>query len=302
MPRLRVLAGSSTSPEALSDISHLVNTCTPYHVDSEVFAGAVVVRVKGFVGPGGGRGDQEADDEYFCSPERKGVTWSIQVRGRFLKPICADDVMFGNTFDRPLRLPWGSGAALAFMNLVDPNLEHALDSVTPWALSPLICTMPYFAHQRRQDGSEGGDDSWHIEPLQDSVSDLRSDTIDIPRFSTRKQRRTFFSGADKRKAVTFGPGDELTTDFCYGFLTFPKLTLSLPGGISFDLTKYWDGQPVRFVCCERSADGRGKLNGPGRTFWCVILEVVDDAEGEPIGTWSSRGGHNTPATNESGVD
>jgi len=36
-------------------------------------------------------------------------------RGRFLKPVCADDVMFGNTFDRPLKLPWGSGAALKFM-------------------------------------------------------------------------------------------------------------------------------------------------------------------------------------------
>ena len=88
--------------------------------------------------------------------------------------MCADDVMFGNTFDRPLKLPWGSGAALKFMkcvfeispsmgrsglisdpssslcSFVDPTLEHALDSATPWALcvirvsllgrwSPLTC-------------------------------------------------------------------------------------------------------------------------------------------------------------------
>ena len=33
---------------------------------------------------------------------------------------------------------------------------------------------------------------------------------------------------------------ELTTDFCYGFVTFPKMTLSLPGGIKVDLMKYWD--------------------------------------------------------------
>ena len=26
--------------------------------------------------------------------------------------------MFGNTFDRPLKLPWGSGAALKFMKWV----------------------------------------------------------------------------------------------------------------------------------------------------------------------------------------
>jgi Protein of unknown function (DUF1769) len=99
----------------------------------------------------------------------------------------------------------------------------------------------------------------------------------------------------------FSQQDELTTDFCYGFLTFPKITLSLPGGINFDLMKYWDGQPVRFVCCERNADAGGKLAGPGRTFWCVVFEVVDDGEGEPIGTRSTKGGHNTPRASESEV-
>ena len=39
----------------------------------------------------------------------------IAIAGRFLRPISADDVLFGNTFDRPLKLPWGSGAALKFM-------------------------------------------------------------------------------------------------------------------------------------------------------------------------------------------
>ena len=165
MPRLRVLTGPSTSPDALEDISHLVNTAAPHRIQSDTFDGEVVVHIKNFVGPrGGGSGSGsgggeregrrglERGDEYFCWSERKGVTWSIQVRcvygpvaffesggyrsagrltllfflffffsfpgsgrGRFLKPVCADDVMFGNTFDRPLKLPWGSGAALKFM-------------------------------------------------------------------------------------------------------------------------------------------------------------------------------------------
>jgi hypothetical protein len=37
------------------------------------------------------------------------------VIGRFLKPYSADDILFGNTFDKPLKLPWGSSAALKFM-------------------------------------------------------------------------------------------------------------------------------------------------------------------------------------------
>jgi Protein of unknown function (DUF1769) len=72
-----------------------------------------------------------------------------------------------------------------------------------------------------------------------------------------------------------GAQDVITTDFCYGFLQFsPKLSLQIPGGFSFDLDKYWDGQPVRFVCCERR-----KANSPepwGKLFWCVSIEMVDD--------------------------
>ena len=98
MPRLRVLTGpSTTSIEDLEDISHLVNTSTPHRIQSDVFDGEVVVHILDFVGPcaggsssassassndyghggGGGRG---RGDAYFCSTERKGVTWSIQVR------------------------------------------------------------------------------------------------------------------------------------------------------------------------------------------------------------------------------
>ena len=67
--------------------------------------------------------------------------------------------------------------------------------------------MPYFAHHRKLDGSDGADsgDDWLIKPLQDEVSSLQSATIDIPPFKGPKQRRNFFSGPEKRKGVTFGP-------------------------------------------------------------------------------------------------
>ena len=90
MPRLRVLTGPSTSRDALEDISHLVNTSIPYHIHSDAFDGAVVVHIADFVGPftsggrggsgGDGGGDGGGGDAYFSSTERKGVTWSIQVR------------------------------------------------------------------------------------------------------------------------------------------------------------------------------------------------------------------------------
>jgi len=365
MPRLRVLAGPT--PNSLVPISYIVNTDKPHTISSDYFEGQIVVNVKGFTDPHG----RVLDSEYFHRPDRKDITWSIQVQGRFLQPHSADDILFGNTFERPLKLPWGSGTALKFMSYVDPTLEHDLGSQTkPWALSPLISTMPHFSHTRLHDSrsssrssshsrgssSESGhweqpsrhhhyrnhlpipgpnrpqfppfpprrsveDDLSHIhlvhlrDPYNDSSpgseygsssassssSSLGDGVRSIAQARMRKQaklgtagphslnlhtaheRQAYFHKAKHRREVSFGPHDVLTMDFCYGFLEFnPSLALRLPGGVSFDLMKYWDGQPVRFACCERKknpdngAYGWGRDSGDpwGRTFWCVQIELA----------------------------
>jgi hypothetical protein len=354
MPQLRVLAGPD--PNHLVPITHLVNTNQPCRVSSELFEGQIVANIKGFTGNG--------DSEYFDRDDRKGLTWSIQVQGRFLQPHSADDILFGNTFDKPLHLPWGSGAALKFMSYLDPTLTHDLSSKTkPWALSPLVSTMPHFAHSHNSQppkfpSSHSLTDNNSQLPLvfnddddieNDSSSSASSSTSSLSSASvsssvssvhsthsshskksnvsngsmslkikslskirgkrvvdslhqrrmgggapppvnlhTAAQRKSYFSVRENRKNVVFGPEDIITTDFCYGFLEFsPSLTLRLPGGISFDLLKYWDGQPVRFMCCERKIQAQ-TLDGPaslssagydsepwGRSFWCVAIEMVD---------------------------
>jgi len=133
MPRLRVVAGPSL--DALVPIS--VNSGVPHDIVSDAFEGQIIAHIKDFPDDEG----NALPNEYFDREDRKGVTWSIQVQGmyvafvqvghtprawpatltvllyigRFLRPISADDVLFGNTFDRPLKLPWGSSTALKFM-------------------------------------------------------------------------------------------------------------------------------------------------------------------------------------------
>jgi len=368
MPRLRVLAGSSTS---MVPITSLVNTGRPYPIVSDEFEGEMIVYIKCFNAEAGKPCEQ--GDDYFDREDRQGVTWSIQVQGRFLNPYSADDILFGNTFDRPLKLPWGSSAALRFMNYVDPTLSHDLSSSTkPWALSPLVSTMPYFAHTRlassRSSSPDSSTSSLSLDevhglestpppfpPLDNtsvqddtsqlcyalcpdyiqsnsssssSSSSLSSDSSASSRSSksslslkkvsaklgnkhseekklrrreankmkqiaalqnlqTAAQRRSYFSHVENRHAVVFGPQDVITTDFCYGFLEFsPTLSLRLPGGMGWDLTRYWDGQPVRFVCCKRPDDtqtGRDEDSDPwGKVFWCVAIEPCDDSDDEEV--------------------
>jgi len=103
--------------------------------------------------------------------------------------------------------------------------------------------------------------------------------------NTAAQRRAYFRDATRRRDLIFGPEDLFTIDFCYGFIQFaPTLALNLPGGISFDLMRYWDGQPVRFMCCERKRqnDDSGAdadSDAPwGRVLWCIAIELITDDE------------------------
>lgn len=312
-PRLRVLAGPSLS--SLQPIE--VNSDKSFEIVSDVFEGKVLAYIKDFTDAEG----KVLKHDYFQKPERKDVSWSIQVQGRFLEPQSADDILFGNTFDHPLNLPWGSGAALKLMKYVDPTLEHDLTSQTqPWALSPLISTMPYLAYTRSEAPAFPP-----LAPLNDDTSQLYLAATDVEELytaptaassssslasikstasssskksgkegkqekrnlslSNASERRSYFTQAKRRREIVFGPEDVLTTDFCYGYLEFnPSLALKLPGGLSIDLMRYWDGQQVRFVCCKRRKpeDPEGEDGMPwGRIFWCVAIELVKDrAQGE----------------------
>ena len=307
MPRLRVLAGPSV--EKLQPITELVNTTTPYRFSTPHAEGKLVVNIKGLTDPDG----HILTSDYFQREDRKGITWSIQFQGKFLRshyedePVSADDVMFGNIFEHPLKLPWGSAAAFKFMSYIDPNLTHDLASQTkPWALSPYVATMPYLSHTRIAAPTHKDSDNDDAEPtsppkfppttsLVDNTSQLHktvseANTTDnssgekVPEFQGPTERRAFFSDTANRKKVVFGPQDVITSDFCYGFLEFtPSLSLVIPGGLSFDLMHYWDGQPVRFVCCERKRGGEEGSNADawGPIFWCVTIELASD-EGETV--------------------
>jgi len=140
MPRLRVLAGSAL--DQLVPVSP--NSDIPVDVSSDAFQGKVAVYIKGFPDASG----RTSDSPYFHTAQRSGITWSFQVQGaprppstvvsstsvanqrtgRFLHPHSADDILFGNTFERPLKLPWGFGAAVKFMQCVS---HHAPLRVRP---------------------------------------------------------------------------------------------------------------------------------------------------------------------------
>ena len=203
-------------------------------------------------------------------------------------------------------------------SFIDPTLEQDLASRTkPWALSPLIATMPYFHHTPVAKSSAAAPAFPPKEPTDDDTSQLRvraTQTDGNIKGGKLKgnpsKRRSYFTNALRRQEVVFGPEvcrtslpvasdvrrnarcspvcaqDVITTDFCYDYLKFSPegVTLRLPGGISIDMMKYWDGQPVRFVCCERLKKGERTAERPwGRVLWCVAIErAEEDSDGESV--------------------
>ena len=92
---------------------------------------------------------------------------------------------------------------------MDPCMEQDLQSKTkPWALSPLISTMTYFAHTRT--------DEMHqvppfppLKPVQEDTSQLRFKTEGRPAEMQDAHaplvRRSYCQNAEHRKNITLGP-------------------------------------------------------------------------------------------------
>ncbi|KAI1319381.1 hypothetical protein EDD11_004247 [Mortierella claussenii] len=145
--RLRVSAGPSADQKDLKVIN-VNDDASPTLIESDEFIGQVVVRIKGLDKILGYKEGQEEDglklmpdSPWFTKPGGDNNLSSIQISGRFKREWAGDQIVFGNQFEKPLRLPPFSSVALKFIQFIDPGLKADIHSDRPWAFSPLIATM-----------------------------------------------------------------------------------------------------------------------------------------------------------------
>ncbi|KNE92533.1 hypothetical protein PSTG_14043 [Puccinia striiformis f. sp. tritici PST-78] len=283
-PRFDILAGPSL--DELSRVKVNADRTGPLAIKTASFEGALTVRMKDFADH---NGDIYRDTETNYFANWSDVTWSIQIQGRFLQPTSADDCVFGNTFDKPIRdrLPFGTGAALKAISYIDPSLENDLYADKPWAWSPLLATMNYIRIDRLE-----ADDSplppWEsaTRPVEDCSSLLEGNPTNI---SKPHLRRKFFSSAVNRQAIMLGP--RINAEFANGFIDFSTLALNVPVvNVHFKLDKLWDGQPVRYVCQSRKTE---------ETYFVVVFQISElDAENKLEEDDEDEDAEQTPEQNE----
>ncbi|KAH9462543.1 hypothetical protein MJO28_002679 [Puccinia striiformis f. sp. tritici] len=285
-PRFDILAGPSL--DELSRVKVNADRTGPLAIKTASFEGALTVRMKDFADH---NGDIYRDTETNYFANWSDVTWSIQIQGRFLQPTSADDCVFGNTFDKPIRdrLPFGTGAALKAISYIDPSLENDLYADKPWAWSPLLATMNYIRIDRLE-----ADDSplppWEsaTRPVEDCSSLLEGNPTNI---SKPHLRRKFFSSAVNRQAIMLGPRVNINAEFANGFIDFSTLALNVPVvNVHFKLDKLWDGQPVRYVCQSRKTE---------ETYFVVVFQISElDAENKLEEDDEDEDAEQTPEQNE----
>lgn len=290
-PSLKISAGPSVDKLQTVAVNH---DDQPTEVNTDSFQGRIAVRIKDFTGSDPEGVTHAKDTEYFTTGNAKGMSWSMQIQGRFLgggkEGISGDDLVFGNEFDKPIRdhLPYGTSLALQFAKVVDPTLEHDLYAEKPHAWSPYIATMTRIASHKLDNADAAKDfQDWPPFPAtpenvhdnltsiiptdiaerdKDTIANMKGGTDGIDK--AHEYRKRYFGNKAHRHAVHITPDQIITADFFNGFIDFNDLTLHIPfsGGLKFDLKKYWDGQPVRYICKDKSTD---------KVFFVIQFDIVD---------------------------
>ncbi|KAL7423607.1 hypothetical protein Q5752_001188 [Cryptotrichosporon argae] len=267
-PALRVLVSSSSAYPPTTVVA--VNSPEPTPLRTPGFEGSIWVFVKDY------SGEKRAGDGAVYFDKRKDMTYGIVVRGRFLDEVDADDVLFGNVFESPVRdhLPWGTSIATKFMYFIDPTLELDIYADKPWALSPALASMTHLSL-----GKAGGNDAGAVvdEDALGFLSEVYEGATPPPTTGDAAARRKWLGKKENRAAIKLGPDVQVGFEFCNGLLDFNTLSATLPQPfhLSVPLLKYWDGQPVTYVCQRRHAAGQSPVGKDG-VFWSVAFEIVDE--------------------------
>ncbi|CAG8528985.1 27618_t:CDS:2 [Dentiscutata erythropus] len=238
MLKLKITVGSSYDPSTHS-IFLPNDDANPFFIDTEYFTGRICIRVKDFQGVTPPGKKKLSLSPYF---DGNNYQYSIQIQGRFKgNKWTADDILFGNDFDRKIDLPAISWLGLRIMKWVDPCLEADIYSDIPWAYSPLLFTIN--SARAIQDSNENND----LPPWPSPNGEhIKEDIIYDPNFGSpvstdATSRKQYFSSKESRVNFKITENQVWDLDFFNSYIDFNKIAVKLPG-LEIGILQYWDGQ------------------------------------------------------------
>ncbi|TVY55058.1 UPF0590 protein, partial [Lachnellula suecica] len=196
---------------------------------------------------------------YFSLPphDKNKDQYSISFAFTPTTSINANDLVFGNDFDHPIRdrLPPGFNTALKIVKWVaDPGLDGDVYAEKPYLYGPAASSV-----NTLHVGSKGGDSKvmgkngeglvWE-EGGDEEGGKVRKEG-GVP--DGEAARKKFFLTESNRSGWEWEAGRTYGCDFFNPYLDFNEFALNLPG-FKLPIMKYWDGQPLRYVLKNRATD------------------------------------------------
>ncbi|QSZ29764.1 hypothetical protein DSL72_004281 [Monilinia vaccinii-corymbosi] len=187
---------------------------------------------------------------YFDLPphDRNQDQYSIGFRFKPKRDISAEDLVFGNDFDHPIRdrLPPGFNAAFRFVKwMVDPGLDGDVYADEPYLYGPAASS---FNVLYVGEGGESADAGLVFEEGGDEEGEEHRMECGIP--EGEAARKKYFLTEANRRDWDWEEGRTYGCDFFNAYLDFNNFSLKLPG-FTMPIMKYWDGQGLRYVLKDR---------------------------------------------------
>lgn len=110
--------------------------------------------------------------------------------------------------------------------------------------------------------------SFHSRLISEDSTGLFPDASKAPTLTAYEKRKKHFADAKARKEVVIWPDNIYAMDYYDAYFDFNTMSLKLPG-FSVNAFRYWDGQPLRFVCRSRDRS---------TVFFVVQFELLDRAK------------------------
>ncbi|PQE18003.1 f-box domain containing protein [Rutstroemia sp. NJR-2017a BVV2] len=254
---LRVTAGSDYDVSKHQVVP--VNQPQTIKIDNDLCTVDLNVRIQDYRGL---PRSSPSTSPYFSRPphDRNQDQYSISFRFAPKQDVNADDLVFGNDFDHPIRdrLPPGFNTAFRIVKwVVDPGLDGDVYADKPYLYGPAASSLNVvFVEgdgEKEDREGEGEKEEGSGGKETEDAGLIFSEGGDEEGLEHRREcgipdgeaaRKKFFLTQANRKEWDWEAGKSYGCDFFNAYLDFNNFALKLPG-FSMPIMKYWDGQGLR---------------------------------------------------------
>ncbi|KAI9291239.1 hypothetical protein K502DRAFT_326392 [Neoconidiobolus thromboides FSU 785] len=215
-----------------------------HYLENDYFQGYIKVRIVDYDGLPVNSETKETlypQSDYFLDSKSK---FSVEFKGKF-KPRKggwnANKILFGNQFEKQLKLPPLVDIATKFATWYDPGLKIDLRAEKPWAYSKLLVAF------NRLDINIDDDIKLNsmakVRENTSLISGIKEDDDD----KALKKRQRFFSDENNASRINIDENLTLHGDFYNAYLDFSKRGLAIPF-FTLNVMDYWDGHDLSYYC------------------------------------------------------